>query len=242
MFELVCVTYIFPVRACDCLWCLPESTGALAVLCGVSGSGSDVAVGCLVCMFLGDLFPVGFGRLALFSCDFWVANVTSEKVLVYEIPTFWLSGNRQEKARKWSLIFSKLNFTVWSKCCGYFMFFIFELQLWKKLVFWICFYVVWQFSVASDKVLYLFGNQVGEGQRKLLGINCFKHSFCYNFFSCDEAGVLDLHVCCLNFFSANDNIGLFGMKLNWVTTQIVERRVCLLWKSGLLSKFIIRQV
>ena len=34
MFELVCVTYIFPVRACDCLWCLPESTGALAVLCG----------------------------------------------------------------------------------------------------------------------------------------------------------------------------------------------------------------
>ena len=135
MFELVCVTYIFPVRACDCLWCLPESTGALAVLCGVSGSGSDVAVGCLVCMFLGDLFPVGFGRLALFSCDFWVANVTSEKVLVYEIPTFWLSGNRQEKARKWSLIFSKLNFTVWYKCCGYFMFFIFELQLWKKLVF-----------------------------------------------------------------------------------------------------------
>ena len=99
------------------------------MLCGVSGSGSDVAVGCLVCMFLGDLFPVGFGRLALFSCDFWVANVTSEKVLVYEIPTFWLSGNRQEKARKWSLIFSKLNFTVWSKCCGYFMFFIFELQL-----------------------------------------------------------------------------------------------------------------
>ena len=150
---------------------------------------SAVWFGC----FLGDLFPVGFGRLALFSCDFWVANVTSEKVLVCEIPTFWLSGNRQEKARKWSLIFSKLNFTVWSKCCGYFMFFIFELQLWKKLVFWICFCVVWQFSVASDKVLYLFGNQVGEGQRKLLGVNCFKHFNCYNFFSCDEAGVLDLH-------------------------------------------------
>ena len=80
MFELVCVTYIFPVRACDCLWCLPESTGALAVLCGVSGSGSDVAVGCLVCMFLGDLFPVGFGRLALFSCDFWVGDLIRNSV------------------------------------------------------------------------------------------------------------------------------------------------------------------
>ena len=55
------------------------------------------------------------------------------------------------------------------------------------------------FSVASDKVLYLFGNQVGEGQRKLLGVNCFKHFNCYNFFSCDEAGVLDLHVMLFEF-------------------------------------------
>ena len=102
------------------------------MLCGVSGSGSDVAVGCLVCMFLGDLFPVGFGRLALFSCDFWVANVTSEKVLVYEIPTFWLSGNRQEKARKWSLIFSKLNLYCIDQMFGHFMFFIGK--LFKHLV------------------------------------------------------------------------------------------------------------
>ena len=57
-----------------------SSTGALAVLCGVSGSGSDVAVGCLVCMFLGDLFPVGFGRLALFSCDFWVGDLVQNSV------------------------------------------------------------------------------------------------------------------------------------------------------------------
>ena len=173
MFELVCVTYIFPVRACDCLWCLPESTAALAVLCvcqwfwqwcGGRLFGLDV--------FWGIFFRWDLVVLHSFHVIFGWGTLSE---IVYEIPTFWLSGNRQEKARKWSLIFLKLNFTVWSKCCGYFMFFIFELQLWKKLVFWICFYVVWQFSVASDKVLHLFGNQVGEGQRKLLAINCFKH-------------------------------------------------------------------
>ena len=78
--------------------------------------------------------------------------------IVCEIPTFWLSGNRQEKARKWSLIFSKLKFTVWTKCCGYSMFFHFwttavkkagvlNLQLCCLTVFcceWQSFVFVWQ--------------------------------------------------------------------------------------------------
>ena len=37
---------------------LPQSTATLVVFACTSGSGSDVAVGCLVWMLLGDLFPV----------------------------------------------------------------------------------------------------------------------------------------------------------------------------------------
>ena len=86
-FGLQCLSwFVSPIFSLSVLATVSDaclsSTGALAVLCGVSGSGSDVAVGCLVCMFLGDLFPVGFGRLHSFHVIFGGANVTSEKVLV----------------------------------------------------------------------------------------------------------------------------------------------------------------
>ena len=58
MFELVCV--VSPIFSLSVLATVSDaclsSTGALAVLCGVSGSGSDVVVGCLVCMFWGIFF------------------------------------------------------------------------------------------------------------------------------------------------------------------------------------------
>ena len=130
---------------------LPESTAALVVLCVCQWFWQWCGGRLFGLHVFGGSFSGGIWSSALFSCDFWVANVTSEKVLLYEIPTFWLSGNRQEKARKWSLIFSKLNFTVWTKCCGYFMFFIFELQLWKKLVFYHLLGCCFTIFVASDK-------------------------------------------------------------------------------------------
>ena len=173
MFELVCVTYIFPVRACDCLWCLPESTAALAVLC--------------VCQWFwqwcgGRLFGLHvFG--GSFSGGIWSSCTLfmwflGGKCYLRKSPSVWdpnILATRQQ-TRKGSEMVSDIfetQFYCMVQILLLFQFFIFELQLWKKLVFWICFYVVWQFSVASDKVLYLFGNQVGEGQRKLLGVNCF---------------------------------------------------------------------
>ena len=74
-FGLQCLSwFVSPIFSLSVLATVSDaclsSTGALAVLCGVSGSCSDVAVGCLVCMFLGDLFPVGFGRLHSFHVIF----------------------------------------------------------------------------------------------------------------------------------------------------------------------------
>ena len=79
MFELVCVTYI----PCPCLRLslMPARVYcALVVFACTSGSGSDVAVGFLVWMLLWGPFPVWYGRLALFSYDFWVGDLIRNSV------------------------------------------------------------------------------------------------------------------------------------------------------------------
>ena len=166
------------------------------------------------------------------------------------IPTFWLSDNSREKARKWSLIFLKLNLYCIDQMFGHFMFFIGK--LFKHLVVTIS-SAVKKAGVLNLQIccltafgcewqsMHLFGNEVGEGQRKLLGINCFKHFNCYNFFSCEKLVCRICRVVVWISFLRMTIFGLFGIKGNWGTTQIVGRLICLLWKSGLLSKIIIEQ-
>ena len=59
---------------------LPESTAALVVFACISGSGSDVAVGCLVWMLLGICFRCDLVVLHFFSYDFWVRDLIRNSV------------------------------------------------------------------------------------------------------------------------------------------------------------------
>ena len=59
---------------------LPESTAALVVFACISGSGGDVAVGCLVWMVLGFCFRCDLVVLHFFSYDFWVRDLIQNSV------------------------------------------------------------------------------------------------------------------------------------------------------------------
>ena len=78
--ELVCFTYIslsVLATVCDAL---PVSTAALVVFACISGSGGDVAVGCLVWMVLGICFRCDLVVLHFFSYDFWVRDLIRNSV------------------------------------------------------------------------------------------------------------------------------------------------------------------
>ena len=109
---------------------LPESTAALVVFACISGSGGDVAVGCLVWMVLGICFRCDLVVLHFFSYDFWVRDLIRNSVCDPNILAIrQQTGKGSEMV---SDIFETLIFTVWTKCCGHFMFFIGK--LFKHLV------------------------------------------------------------------------------------------------------------
>ena len=150
------LTYIsYPLSASVCVWCRPWIYWALAM-----GPCPRVLVGMwhfgrLVCWIFFRCSSVIWSSVP-FSCHFWGANFFSVKSLgVWDSNIAATRQQTKERLEKYRDIFKTQCYCV--VACCYFVFFIFELQLWKKagvLSFaWMLFYnfcCEWQ-------ILHLFG-------------------------------------------------------------------------------------
>ena len=116
--------------ACDCIWCLPWVYWALAVFACTRALAVMWHFGRLVWIFF---------RCAMVVCTFFMSFLGGKCYLRKSLGV-WdsnIAATRQqtkERLEKYRDIFETQFYCM--VACWYFMVFIFELQLWKKLVFY----------------------------------------------------------------------------------------------------------
>ena len=177
-FRSICVGYsvraglfylYFPVRECDRMWCLACVYCRPSCAACISGYGGDVAVGYLVWGFISG---VNWSSCTSFYVIF---ELGWSQHFVYQTT----DGKRLGDYLGY---FRNSNFTVWTKCCGHFVYLhwncfkhlnFYNLQSFssavKKLVSWICIVVVWRPFIASDNILIVWHKRKLRDNRKLLG-------------------------------------------------------------------------
>ena len=150
-----------------CVWCRPSFYCALAV-----GPCPRVLVGMwhfgrLVCWIFFRCSSVIWSSVP-FSCHFWGANVSSVKSLgVWDSNIAATRQQTKERLEKYRDIFDTQCYCV--VACFYFVFFIFELQLWKKLVFYHLLRCCFTICVASDKFCICLAWNCIDWQLKFVG-------------------------------------------------------------------------